>query len=397
MIKVVFLHTDFRIYWPARLNALNKVLNKRGDILDVIEIARQGRHYSFWKKENQTDLHWHILFPKEKPENLNGSIIQKQLFPLLDTLQPDVVIAGAIAFPSGALAVAWGKRNNKKVIVFDDAKIEAVQRNSFINYIKQAVYNGVDAMVYPAPDWEETGRYWRFKKDQLFYGVDVVDNDFWATPHMLKYNWGRYFVSVGRQIPKKNYFPIAQAYVRYRKEIGNDAFNWILIGDGPEHERIVRFIQENHCEDKVIFLPFLPQEELPAIYQHAEALICSSNNSETWGLVINEAMAGGCPVIASIQCGATNTLVHNGVNGFQFSCEDVDKLTELMHIYHNLPQDKKLAMKEASKQIISNWGVDRFVKGCCDAIDFVIAHPKRKISIVDRLIIGLWKGRYRPI
>lgn len=396
-MKIVALHTDFRIYWPARLQALNEALNKRGDTLEIIEIAGKGSPYSFSTKNNQTNLSWHILFPKEKPENLSGSIIQKQLFPLLDTLNPDVIIAGAIAFPSGALAVAWGKKHNKKVIIFDDAKFETVQRNPIVNYIKQAVYNGVDAMIYPSQDWEETGKYWNFKRNQLFYGVDVVDNDFWGYPSDLKYQWGNYFVSVGRQIPKKNYFTIAQAYVRYRKEMENDVFNWVLIGDGPEHGRIVRFIHENHCEDKVYFLPFLSQTELRAIYQHAEALICCSNNEETWGLVINEALAGGCPVIASIQCGATHTLIHDSVNGFQFSCNDIDKLTELMLRYHKLSQNKKDAMKEASKQIISNWGLDRFARGCCDAIDFVITQPKRKISMIDKQIIRQWKGRYHPI
>lgn len=396
-MKIVALHTDFRIYWPARLQALNTTLNKRGDTLEVIEIAGEGSHYAFSKKEQQTSLPWHILFPKEKPENLKGNTIKEKLFSLLNSLNPDIIIAGAIAFPSGALAVAWGKKNNKKVIVFDDAKIEAVQRNPIVNFIKQAVYNGVDAMIYPAPDWEETGKYWNFKKEQLFYGVDVVDNNFWGCPSNLKYQWGKYFVSVGRQIPKKNYFLIAQAYVRYQKEMGNDAFEWVLIGDGPEHERIVRLIHDNQCEDKVHFLPFLAQTELPAIYQHAEAVICNSNNEETWGLVINEAMAGGCPIIASIQCGATHTLVHESVNGFQFSCNDIDKLTELMLTYHKVPQNKKDAMKEASKQIISNWGLDRFTKGCCDAIDFVEAQSKKKISIIDNLIIRFWKGRYRPI
>lgn len=264
-MRIVITHTDFRIYWPARLQALNSVLNQRGDTLEVIEIAGEGSHYAFSKKELKASLSWHILFPKEKPENLKGNAIKKQLFPLLDTLKPDIIIAGAIAFPSGALTVAWGKRNKKKVIVFDDAKVEAVQRNPIVNFIKQAVYNGVDAMLFPAPDWKETGKYWNFKKEQLFYGVDVVDNDFWGCPSDLKYKWGKYFVSVGRQIPKKNYFPIAQAYVRYKKEMGNDAFEWVLIGDGPEHERIVRFIHENHCEDKVHFLPFLSQTELPTI------------------------------------------------------------------------------------------------------------------------------------
>lgn len=396
-MKIVALHTDFRIYWPARLSALNSVLNKRGDTLYVIEIAGEGSHYDFSKRGIRTDLNWHILFPEDKPENLNGFVIRKKLFPLLDTLDPDVIIAGAIAFPSGALAVDWSRVHNKKVIVFDDAKIESVHRNSIVNYIKQAVYHGVDAMIYPSSDWDETGKYWSFKKGQLFYGVDVVDNDFWGRYSELKYQWGNYFVSVGRQIPKKKYFSIAQAYVHYRERIGDDAFNWVLIGDGPEHERIVSYIQDNHCEDKVYFLPFLPQEELPAIYQHAEALICCSNSEETWGLVINEAMAGGCPVIASIQCGATNTLVHEGINGFQFSCDDVDKLTELMLVYHKLPRNRKMAMKAASKQVIVDWGLDRFAKGCCDAIDFVMKHPKRRISIIDNLIIRFWNGRYRPI
>lgn len=396
-MKIVALHTDFRIYWPARLNALNLSMNKRGDKLDIIEIAGKGSNYSFSKSGIQTDLNWHILFPEEAPENLNGLIIRKKLFPLLDNLNPDVIIAGAIAFPSGALAVTWGKKNNKKVIVFDDAKIGAVHRNSMVNYIKQAVYHGVDAMIYPSLDWEETGMFWDFKKEQLFYGVDVVDNDFWGFSSALKYQLGNYFVSVGRQIPKKNYLSIAQAYVCYRKRMGNDALNWVLIGDGPDHERIVEFIRRNNCEDKVHFLPFLPQEDLPSIYQHAEALICCSNSEETWGLVINEAMAGGCPVIASIQCGATNTLVQDGVNGFQFSCDDIDKLAELMVVYHKLPQHRKEFMKEASKQVISCWGLERFAEGCCDAIDFVKSHPKRQLSIMDNLIISFWNGRYRPI
>lgn len=34
-------------------------------------------------------------------------------------------------------------------------------------------------MLYPAKEWDETGFYWGFKKEQLFYGLDVVDNEFW--------------------------------------------------------------------------------------------------------------------------------------------------------------------------------------------------------------------------
>lgn len=49
-MRIVITHTDFRIYWPARLQALNSVLNQRGDTLEVIEIAGEGSHYAFSKR-----------------------------------------------------------------------------------------------------------------------------------------------------------------------------------------------------------------------------------------------------------------------------------------------------------------------------------------------------------
>ena len=396
-MKVVFLHTDFRIYWPARLEALNKVFFQRGNQLDIIEIAGKGSPYSFSETVKSKNLNWHILFPDQRPECLSGNTIKKTLYRLLNQITPDIIIAGAIAFPSGALAVAWGQEHNCKIIVFDDAKIEAVKRNWIIERIKRTVYNGVDAMLYPAFEWERTGRYWGFIPEQLFYGIDVVDNDCWATPRALKYDWGNYFVSVGRQIPKKNYLSIAKAYCKYANEVGPSAYKLVLIGDGPEHGIIVDYVNQVGHTDDVIFLPFLPQDELPAIYQNAKALSSSSSSSETWGLVINEAMACGCPIIASVQCGATNTLVQEGKNGFRFSCEDINRLAELMIKIHNLTDKQRQSMREASKTIIADWGLDRFVKGCFEAMDYVSTHPKRKVSIVSRFIIKLWKGRYRPV
>lgn len=395
-MKVVALHTDFRIYWPARLRKLNEGLNRRGDSLEVIEIAGLGSPYAFAVKKEENDLQWHILFPDKKPEELDGATIKSSLFKALARINPDVIIAGAIAFPSGALAVRWGQKTGTKVIIFDDAKKEAVQRSSWVDSIKQRIYDGVDAVFYPAPDWDSTGQAWGFNAEEIFYGVDVVDNDFWAQPVELNQSWGNYFVSVGRQIPIKNYYSIAQAYVAYHARKGTDAFNWVLIGDGPDHQEIVEFIRENHCSDKVFFLPFQPQKELPAVYQHAQALICNSK-SETWGLVINEALAGGCPVFASIQCGATNTLVHDGLNGYTFSCDDIGKLAECMVSYHNLSEEKKVAMRESSKRIIADWGLDRFAQGACAAIDYVASHKKRKTSLIAKLIICFWEGRYRPI
>lgn len=395
-MRIIALHTDFRIYWPARLKALQTLLEQRGDTLIVVEITGKGSPYAFAGKK-KADLDWNILFPEDSPEQLNPAVIKQKLFRLLESIKPDVILAGAIAFPSGALAVQWGLNRGVKVISFDDAKCEAVKRNRIVEGIKKAIYSGVDAMLYPAPDWLQTGRYWGFDAEQMFYGVDVVDNTFWGVPAKEVNHWGSYFVAVGRQIEKKNHLTIAKAYSKYRHTLGEDAYDLVLIGEGPEHDKIAQYVSDAHLEKHIHLLPFLTQEELPAIYQHARALISSSSSSETWGLVINEAMAGGCPIIASVECGATNTLVHDDVNGYRFTCNDQDRLAELMVKFHQLGCTKQKEMGESSKRIIADWGLDRFARGCVDAIDFVVNQPKRKGNILQKQIIKLWKGQYRPV
>lgn len=396
-MKIVALHTDFRIYWPARLKALSVVLKERGDILFVIEIAGKGSPYSFAQKKEENELDWHILFPNAKPEELNGKKIEKVLFPLLDKIKPDVIIAGAIAFPSGALAVRYGQLNKTKIIVFDDSKIEAVKRNPVVNFIKQAVYSGVDAMFYPAEPWIPTGEFWGFNKNNLFFGVDVVDNKYWSNPQNLENSYGNFLLCVGRQIKVKNFDKIIKAYSKYIDAIGHEnAYKLILIGDGPERNYIENLITKYEIQDLIIIKSFMNQKDLISFYSNASGFILNSS-SETWGLVINEAMASGCPIFASIQCGATETLVKPGINGYNFDCNDIETLSKALIDFHNLSSTKKKEMGNKSKEIISNWGLPKFVDGTTAAIDFVCKNKKRKTSLIDKLIISKWKGQYRPI
>jgi glycosyltransferase involved in cell wall biosynthesis len=318
---------------------------------------------------------------------------------LLSEINPDVIIAGAIAFPSGALAVQWTQQHpDCRVVIFDDAKNDAVKRSPVVNFVKRCVYSGADAMFYPAEPWIPTGISWGFSREQIFFGVDVVDNDFWSNPRQFNNPWGDYFVAVGRQIEKKNYLAIAQAYKSYVDTIGKErAYNLVLIGDGPEHSRIERFVKESNLADKIFLLPFMSQVELPAVFQQAKALSSSSSSSETWGLVINESMSCGCPIFASYECGASDVLVHQNVNGYKFHCNDVSLQAKYMVEFHSLSTQQQNNMREASKAIIANWGLDRFCNGAIQAIEHVHLAPKRRTTLLARLIIRHWNGQYRPV
>ncbi|MDE7180540.1 MAG: glycosyltransferase family 4 protein [Muribaculaceae bacterium] len=397
-MRIVALHTDFRIYWPARWKALATELKKNGHELYVVEIAGKGSPYSFASQQDEDDsLNWHILFPHDSPEQLSGKTIEQRLFPLLKSISPQVIIAGAIAFPSGALAVKWGMRHGTRIIIFDDAKWSSVRRSRLVNFIKKSVYAGADALFLPAYPWEQTGKFWGFDHQQLFYGVDVVDNGFWATPDNTPSEYGDYLIAVGRQIPVKNFSTLLKAYSQYCSNYyGQRAYRLVLVGDGPMRQELEKFISDHELAKMVILLPFKTQFELRSLFQRARAL-CLPSYSETWGLVINEAMAAGCAIIASNECGASEVLVKDGVNGFTFPSDNVEALAACLDKFHKLDRKEFDGMRNASKNIIADWGVARFVTGALDAIGYVYSHPKRSCSLLQKFIITHWRGQYRPV
>jgi glycosyltransferase involved in cell wall biosynthesis len=395
-MKIVICHTDFRIYWPARIRALQSFLTEKRMELHIIEIAGKGSPYAFSDKTDAEIENWHILFPEREMDNIKGREIQKPLFEMLDFLQPEVVVAGAIAFPSGALCVNWAKRKNKGVIIFDDAKIEDVQRNKIVNFIKKRIYGNVDAALYPAQDWKATGRHWGFKPEQLFYGVNVIDNAFWRKKDDLMENAGeKYFLSVGRMIWKKNFLYIIDTYNQLKKNKINVPKLYI-VGDGIEKEKINKYIEENQIDGVKLF-PFLPQQELISLYQNAEAFILASRRYETWGLVINEAMAAGLPIIASNKCGATNVLLKEGINGYVIDPNQTSSLYEKLTLFLRLSHEEKEKMGKFSEEIIKEWNLDRFSNGVYSAILYALTHKKKCRNPMDKFILAMWKGRYRPV
>lgn len=397
-MKVAFAHTDFRIYWGARLKALHTFLEKRGIELQVIEIAGLGSPYSFAGAANESPSYRHCLFPGKKIEEIPAEAACRALSYKLDELEPDIVFAGAIAYSSGAASVRWTAEKNKRCIVFDDARLQDVPRKWYVNFIKKKVYSGVDAILCPSSDWTDTFRFFGFKPEQIFSGVDVIDNQFWArrkndkAEHPLR---RKYFLAVGRQIPVKNFLFLLRAYNRYVKTAGHPV-NLIMIGDGSEQESIATYIKENGLDGLVQLLPFQNQESLKSLYVEASWLILPSLR-ETWGLVVNEAMASGLPVLVSNRAGCASTLVKDGENGFTFSPDDIEKLTGLLGIASTMTDDRRRKMGMRSLEIISDWGLERFCSGVYDAINYVASIEKNEPGLLSGLIIKNWKGRYKPL
>jgi len=141
------------------------------------------------------------------------------------------------------------------------------------------------------------------------------------------------------------------------------------LGDGEERHKLEQLIRDFNIEH-VVLAGFRQFNELPAYYGLASVFIHPALQ-EQWGLVVNEAMASGLPVIVSDRCGCAPELVNNGVNGFTFSPENIQQLADLMCRY-SLGEYDCNKMGKASFSIIGNWGVERFASSLYQAVQTAI-------------------------
>jgi glycosyltransferase involved in cell wall biosynthesis len=398
-MKIALVHTDLRIYWPARLLALTNVLNKHAMDLIIIEIAGKGSPYDFLETDNKNMVNWNILFPEEKIEKLSSQIISRRLKEKLSEINPDIVISGSIAFQSGAISVNWANQNKKPIISFDDVRLEDVPRNFIINLIKKCIYSTIDAVIVPdAKEWEETYLHWGFNKEQIFDGVDVIDNDFFSPTNGKMDNElipQNSILAVGRQVPKKNWIGLLEAWIELAEILPGHDYNLVYIGQGADHETLQQKATASGLQN-IHFLPYQSQESIRDIFHGASGLILPSKYGETWGLVINEGMAAGLPVLVSDACGCANTLVKNELNGYTFDPnKSVSEIAIALKKFIGRGRSEQQLMGQQSLRIIQDWGIPRFCRGYVDAIKYVTIHQKNKLLIC-KLICHLWKGRYRP-
>jgi glycosyltransferase involved in cell wall biosynthesis len=143
----------------------------------------------------------------------------------------------------------------------------------------------------------------------------------------------------------------------------------VILGDGDEREALTHLMSFENIRN-VSFPGFRQIDELPIYYGLASVFIHPAYQ-EQWGLVVNEAMAAGLPVLVSNRCGCAPDLVSDGNNGFTFSPEDVTALADLM-MKVSSGQVNLQAMSLAARNRIGERGPKRFAQGLYGALQVAL-------------------------
>jgi len=136
---------------------------------------------------------------------------------------------------------------------------------------------------------------------------------------------GGFVLSAGRLVWEKGHQDVLRAFAALRQGIGVEPrpeLRLLVVGDGPEGDRLRSYAGELGVADAVEFRATVPYDEMPALYASASALVLASLPTKGWeeqfGMVLVEAMAAGTPVVACASgaipevLGGAGTLVEPG-------------------------------------------------------------------------------------
>ena len=153
------------------------------------------------------------------------------------------------------------------------------------------------------------------------------------------------------------------------REVSSPELAWVFVGDGPLRSSLENTARRYNLRN-VFFPGFQNQSRLPSFYALADAIVLPSE-SETWGLVLNEAMNFALPVLASEGVTAAADLVEPGRNGWVFPSGDVKALGRVLEMLVRDP-DRRLRMGQRSAEIIRRWSYSEDAEGILAALRWVL-------------------------
>lgn len=386
-MKVLILNNDLRVYWKRRITYLHKHLAEKNIQFYAVELFGKGSPYAFDPYDNKEDW-WSCLFPDNNFSELSKTTIAKKIFDKLNEINPDVVIGGSIVFFSGAIGLRWAKQHKKKFVMFDDGKPSDIKRNTVVQFVKDTLIKQVDALWLPSPEYDAEYPYVDVDT-VIFHGFNCVDNDQFKFEDKKTVDH-KTIVSVARLVPIKNIENLLRAW-KIVEDSGCDC-KLNIIGNGPLYEQLNQLALTLNLKS-VVFSGAVSNNDLPLYLYNADAFVLPSY-SESWGLVVNEAMAAGLPVLLSNKINAGQALLQEGINGYSFNPKDINGIADKLLKFISLNTTAKKEMSDNSLKIINAMSYENMGNKLVTALNKLNTKKIKSPNIIANIFIKLWSGNY---
>jgi len=234
-----------------------------------------------------------------------------------------------------------------------------------------------DTVLVTSSGGERLMRSLGFPAERVISMLFVVDNKRWieasarADRTATRARWGipvdaPVVLFSGKLQPWKRPEDLLRAFARAQMR----SAHLVFAGDGALRVALEAEARSLQLEKQAHFLGFVNQSALPEVYTAADLLVVPSHY-EPFGVVVNEAMLCGRPVVVSDHVGARFDLVREGRTGFVYPCGDVDRLATILRELPGNPERFR-AMGQAALAQMADWSPEKAIDAFVEAVQRAI-------------------------
>lgn len=391
----VVLGIVFQRFGPYHLARL-RATSRAGVRALGVQLSAVDHTYAWLPCDPSSEDTLLTVFEGEHTDEVSPRRLYRKLARVLDEANVNCLAVPGWSSPASLAALAWCRQKGVPAVVMSESTAHDEPRAWWKEAIKRRLVRQCAAGLVGGTPHAEYAAALGMRRERIFTGYDAVDNEHFAQGaakasaqrDALRAELNlprRYFLASSRFVDKKNLPRLLRAFALYRARVGGEAWHLVLLGDGKLRPALERQVLKAELARFVHMPGFKQYDELPAYYCLADAFVHAST-TEQWGLVVNEAMAAGLPVIVSDRSGCAPDLVSRGENGFIFDPHDEEALTARMLQMSSGCCDLA-AMGEASKRIISRWTPETFARNLTKAVEVALATPLRRATVLDRSLL----------
>jgi 1,2-diacylglycerol 3-alpha-glucosyltransferase len=318
---------------PYRIPLFNLLARDPDVSLHVIFLSETDPGLRQWQVyKSEIRFSYQILPAWRKRLGRYNMLLNFGLSSALKASSPDIILCGGYNYLASWRALFWARSRNIPFLLWCESNVQDLRRrHALVEILKDEFFQKSTGFLVPGKSAHEYVRVHRINDDRIFTAPNAVDNELFATAsktarqnaRALRAQLGlpqRYILFVGRLVPEKGVFELLSAYAkldeRTREQVG-----LVYAGDGAAR-RELEVRSASISPGMVRFAGFVQRDPLARYYALADMLVLPTYN-DPWGLVVNEAMACGLPVIVSQVAGCAADLVKENWNGMLINPKDV--------------------------------------------------------------------------
>jgi 1,2-diacylglycerol 3-alpha-glucosyltransferase len=357
---------------PYRIPLFNALANRTELQLHVIFLAETDPLLREWNVyKNEIRFSYEVLRSWRKRIAGTHLLLNRGVTRALGRADPTLILCGGYNYLASWQAQRWARRHNVPFLLWSESHARDMRsRRAAVELLKSEFFAQCTGFVVPGKAALEYLRTYKITEDWIFTAVNAVDNGFFAknanfarqSAHELRSQLNlpdRYFLFTGRLVKEKGIFELISAYARLNESL-RDQIGLVFVGDGPCRHEL-----QNHgaslSSKMVRFVGFVQREQLPMYYGLAEILVLPTY-TDTWGLVVNEAMACGLPILVTEVAGCAIDLVTENWNGKIVPGRDVEALAAAMQELAGDPAHSRWMGANSSTRIQS-YSPERWAEG----------------------------------